>query len=57
MLFNRITILAMCLIIAFTATSQKSKDVDYKFGNVTTGDFDVSKSKIVDNDANNDTCN
>jgi hypothetical protein len=37
--------------IPLFSSNGSGKEVNYKFGNVTAKDFDVSKSKIVDNDA------
>ena len=40
----------LCLLL-LSLTVMCQKDIDYKFGNVTTKDFDVSSSKIIDSGA------
>ena len=47
---RQLIILLCCISFSFRAVSQR-KDVDYKFGNVTAKDFDVSSTYIVDPDA------
>ncbi len=45
--FKQLMVLLCFMSLSFTAICQE-KNTDYKFGNVTAKDFDVSSSKIVD---------
>lgn len=50
MFFNRLAAIASCMII-FPMHSLQAQDADYKFGNVSAKDFDVSAYSIVDDNA------
>ncbi|HEX5155513.1 MAG TPA: DUF3857 domain-containing protein [Parafilimonas sp.] len=47
MLFNRISLIALLLIVCFSTIAQKKKKDGYKLGEVTAKDFDLSGSDIV----------
>ena len=49
MFFNRLTTITCFIAICTTAAAQK--DINYKFGNVTAKDFDISNAAIADSDA------
>ena len=50
MFFNRLAAIASCMVI-FPMQSLQAQDADYKFGNVSDKDFDVSSYGIVNDDA------